>query len=122
MALIYNCRDLLKDKSDEFLLNPDIEPETAFNVYYPYDALEIEPGEILKIKWFSKESIEFVDIFLYRKSTQMYTISMRNLNNNEYTWHIPNDLHWSLHYSIKVQNHYNKEEFGFSDTFSIIER
>jgi hypothetical protein len=122
VILISACREFLNDKSDEFALSPNTEIENAINVYHPYDGFEIEPGETLTIKWQTKKEIDWVDIFLYRKSTQTLSIAVKKKNSNEYAWNIPSDLHWSLHYSIKVQNHYDDEDFDFSDTFSIIVR
>ena len=86
------------------------------------EPLEIKPGETLTITWQTNKEINWVYIFLYRKSTQELSIVVRKMSSNEYFWVIPPDLHWSLHYSIKIQNHYDNEEFGFSDTFSIIVR
>jgi hypothetical protein len=122
LIILFGCRELLKDKSDEFAIDPNVEDKAKFTVYHPYDGFEIEPGETLTIKWQTNKEINWVDIYLYRKSTQTLTIADKKKNSNEYAWDIPDELHWSLHYSIKIQNHYDDEEFSFSDTFSIIVR
>jgi len=122
LIILSGCRELLNEKSDEFAINPNVDYKANFIIYQPYDGFEIEPGEVLTIKWQTNKEINWVDIFLYRKSTQELSIVVRKKSSNEYVWVIPPDLHWSLHYSIKIQNHYDNEEFGFSDTFSIIVR
>ena len=120
LIILSGCRKLLK--TDEFAIDPNVENIAKFTVYHPYDGFEIEPGKTLTIKWQTNKEINWVDIFLYRKSAQELSIVVRKKNSNEYAWDIPPELHWSLHYSIKIQNHYDNEEFGFSDTFSIIIR
>ena len=125
MILVYQfsgCRNLLKDKTDDFLINPNLEHEGTFNIYFPHEGFEIEPGEILTIKWYSRPDVDYVDLYLFRKSTQTLTIELKKKNSGEYAWNIPTDLHWSLHYSIKIQDHYSPEIFGYSDSFSIIIR
>jgi len=120
LIILSGCRKLLE--TDEFAIDPNVDYKAKFTVYHPYDGFEIEPGETLTIKWQTNKEINWVDIFLYRKSAQELSIVVRKKNSNEYAWDIPHELHWSLHYSIKIQNHYDNEEFGFSDTFSIIIR
>jgi len=120
LIILSGCRKLLE--TDEFAIDPNVDYKAKFTVYHPYDGFEIEPGETLTIKWQTNKEINWVDIFLYRKSAQELSIAVRKKNSNEYAWVIPPELHWSLHYSIKIQNHYDNEEFGFSDTFSIIIR
>ncbi len=120
LIILSGCRKLLE--TDDFAIDPNVDYKAKFTVYHPYDGFEIEPGETLTIKWQTNKEINWVDIFLYRKSAQELSIVVRKKNSNEYAWVIPQELHWSLHYSIKIQNHYDNEEFGFSDTFSIIIR
>jgi hypothetical protein len=122
LIILSGCRESLTEKSDEFAVAPNLYYESKFKVYHPYDGFEIEPGKTLTIKWQTNKEIIWVDIFLYRKSAQELSIAVRKNNSNEYAWIIPNWFHWSHHYSIKIQNHYDDKEFGFSDTFSIIVR
>jgi len=122
LIILSGCRELLNEKSDEFAINPNVVYKAKFIIYHPYDGFEIEPGEILTIKWQTNKEINWVDIFLYRKSAQELSIEVGIMSSNEYVWVISPDLHWSLHYSIKIQNHYDNEKFSFSGTFSIIVR
>ncbi len=122
LIILSSCRESIIETSDEFATDPIVYYEGKIEVYHPYDGFEIGPGKTLKIKWQTNKAINWVDVFLYRKSAQELSIAVKKNNSNEYAWVIPNELHWSHHYSIKIQNHYDDEEFGFSDTFSIIVR
>jgi hypothetical protein len=117
--MLSGCRESLNEKSDDFAIAPNLYYESKFKVYHPYDGFEIEPGGTLTIKWQTNKEINWVDIFLYRKSAKILSIDVRKKNSNEYAWIIPHQLRWSLHYSIKIQNHYDDKEFGFSNTFTI---
>ena len=120
LIILSSCRESIIETSDEFAIDPNVYYEGKFEVYYPYDGFEIVPGKTLKIKWQTNKEIDWVDILLYRKSAQEFSIALREKNSNEYVWFIPNWFHQSHHYRIKIQNHYNDEEIGFSDSFSII--
>lgn len=120
LIILSGCRDLITETSNELVIGTEVNYKYQIDVYQPYDGFVIEPGKTLTIKWQTSKDIDLVNIFLYRKHVQVFSIAIREKNSNEYAWFIPNWFRQSKHYRIKIHNLYNDKEIGFSDTFSIV--
>lgn len=78
-----------------------------------------KPGTINSIRWASSASITKVNIELYRKTELREALATSIPNNGSLIWTISPDILKSVHYSIKISNADNQEQFSFSNTFSI---
>lgn len=78
-----------------------------------------KPGTINSIRWSSSASIAKVNIELYKKTELRETLAVSIPNNGSLIWTISPDILKSVHYSIKISNAENHEQFTFSNTFSI---
>jgi hypothetical protein len=103
-----------------FIANPpSTDTNIKFTILSPAKYSFWKPSEIMEIRWTVSGSVEKVDIQLFRKSAFQISL-INNLENiGSYKWHIPNNIDQSLHYHIKIINHFNPEEYKLSDSFAI---
>ena len=121
ISLFTGCRQLLGGANDPGFITTNFEPIEKIVVSSPVKGEIYEPGESIQIKWFSSFStISNIDIYLYRKSALKKTITHNLVNQRSYTWRIPDAIDNSVHYSLKVINSNNPEEFSFSGRFGIL--
>lgn len=119
-ALFSGCRQLIEGANDPGFITTDFEPSEKIVVSSPVRGENYQPGEIIQIKWLTSFStISNIDIYLYRKSALKKTIVKNLVNNGSYSWHIPDGIDNSIHYTIKVVNSSDENEFNFSERFSI---
>jgi hypothetical protein len=118
ITIFTGCRDIFGDAEQPgSIVQAPTEPSEII-VTSPTRGSIYEPGEILRINWFAN-SIQSVDIELYRKSEFQFVIS-DNLNNTGILdWQIPNDINLSNHYLLKIVNHNNPDSYQFSGRFGI---
>ncbi len=122
ILIIPGCRQANEEGSDVGTISPNFYHVEKISISQPKENEYFRPGETINIKWDLFSPIAVTDIFLYRKSQSQFAIILNNNNIGSYSWHIPNNIHHSLHYSIKVVNSSNYKEFDFSGSFSIIDK
>jgi len=121
ITLFTGCRQLLEGEKDPGFITTDIEPGEKIVVSSPVNGDIYEPGESAQISWVTSfSSISHVNIYLYRKSILKRTIVHNQFNQGSYTWHIPNVIDNSLHYTVKVEDYNNPEVFKYSGRFGIV--
>ena len=121
ILLLTGCRQLLEGSSDPGFITTDLEPVEKIIVSSPVRGDIYEPGESVQINWVTAfSSISYINIYLYRKSVLQRTIIHNHLNQGSYTWHIPNVIDNSIHYTVKVEDRYNPEVFNYSGRFGIV--
>ena len=99
-----------------------IEPPVTIeniNIIAPVKDATFEPGELIKVRWLSSESLSKVDVFLLRKNMVQQTLISNFDNRGTFGWRIPEDFDNSIHYSIKVANSSRETNYGQSGSFSI---
>ncbi|MEE9449128.1 MAG: Ser-Thr-rich GPI-anchored membrane family protein [Ignavibacteriaceae bacterium] len=116
--LLGGCRLLTGDNTEPISV---VEPVylNAFIITSPEKSSFWKPGDMMEIKWITSGSIDKVDIQLYRKSAFKKELENNLKNNGSFIWNIPNDIDHSLHYHIKIINHYNPDEYELSNGFAI---
>lgn len=118
ITLFIGCRDIFGDDDQpESIVQAPVEPSEII-VTSPTRGSIYEAGEIIKINWFAN-SIQSVDIELYRKSDFQFVISENLDNTGILDWQIPNDINLSNHYLVKIVNHNNSDSYQFSGRFGI---
>lgn len=120
LLIIPGCRQLNEEGSDIISISGYSVFDEKILISEPKGNELFRPGETINIKWLSLSTIAKADIFLYRKSQSQFAIVLNKSNTGSYLWHIPQNIRPSLHYSIKVVNSSNIEEFDFSGSFSIL--
>ncbi len=120
LLIIPGCRQLNEEGSDIGSISPNLYHVEKFIISQPEENDYFSPGETITIEWLTFSSIAKADIFLYRKSQSQFAIILNEKNTGSYSWEIPQNIHPSLHYSIKVVNSSNNREFNFSGSFSIL--
>ena len=97
------------------------DPETIenINIIAPVKDATFEPGDLVKVRWLSSESLSKVDVFLLRKNMVQQTLISNFDNRGTFGWRIPEDFDNSIHYSIKVINSSRETNYGQSGSFSI---
>jgi len=113
------CRDLINEASDLEITIVDPEPVESINILAPVKDAKFEPGDLIKVRWLSSESLSKVDIFLLRKNILKQTLASNYDNTETFGWRIPLDFDNSIHYSIKVVNSSRKTNYGKSGSFII---
>lgn len=99
-----------------------IEPPVTIeniNIIAPVKDATFEPGELIKVRWLSSESLSKVDVFLLRKNMVQQTLISNFDNRGTFGWRIPEDFDNSIHYSIKVVNSSRETNYGQSGSFII---
>ena len=99
-----------------------IEPPVTIeniNIIAPVKDATFEPGELIKVRWLSSESLSKVDVFLLRKNMVQQTLISNFDNRGTFGWRIPEDFDNSIHYSIKVVNSLRETNYGQSGSFII---
>ena len=121
ISLLTGCRQLLEGSNDPGFIQTDLEPVEKIVVSSPVKGDIYEPGESEQINWItSNSSISYIDIYLYRKSVLKRTLANSHVNQGSYTWHIPHEIDYSNHYTVKVVNSNNPEVFNYSGQFGIL--
>lgn len=114
----FGCRELFNDVE-----------QTVTTVQTPVEASKIiitspkqgsiwKPRDTMVVEWINN-SIERIDIRLYRKSVYQFTIDDDIKNIERFSWKIPDDINPSNHYILKIINHNNTDVFEFSARFGI---
>jgi len=99
-----------------------IEPPVTIeniNIIAPVKDATFEPGELIKVRWLSSESLSKVDVFLLRKNMVQQTLISNFDNRGTFGWQIPEEFDNSIHYSIKVVNSSRETNYGQSGSFII---
>jgi len=114
------CRESVNEASDLEITIKD-PPETIenINIIAPVKDATFEPGELIKVRWLSSESLSKVDVFLLRKNIVQQTLINNFDNRGTFGWRIPEEFDNSIHYSIKVVNSARETNYGQSGSFSI---
>ena len=120
LLILPGCRQLNEEGADIGFISSNLYHVEKFFISQPEENDYFNPGETISIKWLNFSSIAEVDIFLYKKNQSQFAIILNKKNTGSYLWHIPQNIRPSLHYSIKVVNSSNIEEFDFSGSFSIL--
>jgi hypothetical protein len=121
ISLLTGCRHLVEGENDAGFITTDLEPGEKIIVSSPVKGDVYEPGESVQINWVTSfSSISHINIYLYRKSVLQRTIAHNLVNQGSYTWHIPNLIDNSIHYTVKVVNSNNPEVFNYSGRFGIV--
>lgn len=96
-------------------------PETIenINIIAPVKDAVFKPGDLIKVRWLSSESLSKVDIFLLRKNIAKQTLVSNHTNSGTFGWRIPQEFDNSIHYSIKVVNSLRETNYGQSGSFII---
>jgi hypothetical protein len=89
------------------------------NIIAPVKDAIFEPGELIKVRWLSSETLANVDVFLLRKNIVQQTLISNHDNRGTFGWRIPEEFDNSIHYSIKVVNSSRETNYGQSRSFSI---
>jgi len=113
------CRESVNEAPDiEITI---IEPPTIENIdiIAPVNNAIFEPGDLIKVRWLSSESLSKVDVFLLRENMLKQTLISNQDNRETFGWWIPEDFDHSDNYSIKVVNSSHETNYGQSGSFSI---
>jgi hypothetical protein len=115
------CRESLVSEAPEIGVIINDPPVTIENIdiIAPVKDAKFEPGELIKVRWLSSESLANVDVFLLRKNIVRQTLISNHDNRGTFGWRIPEDFDNSIHYSIKVVNSSQEKNYGQSESFSI---
>jgi len=121
MISVFACRES-NDGNANPVLTPGEKDETGFlAVNSPAEGAIYYTGDVLTIKWQSYGPVKGVNIFLFKKTELRATIVENIENYGIYIWQIPEGTRDSHHYLIKVVNSENRDEFKFSESFSIFD-
>ena len=122
-SLFTGCRQLLGGANDPGFITTDFEPVEKFIVISPVRGDIYAPGDMIEIMWLTSfSSVSKINVLLYRKSALQRTIIEDHQNVGNYFWQIPDAIDNSIHYSIKVVNSNNPEEFNSSGRVGIINK
>ena len=118
VTVLPGCRQIFGDgeQPDSILQIPDEASEII--VTSPTHGSIWKLGDTIKIKWLAN-SINSLDLELYRKSEFQIIISENVENSGGYSWKIPDNINLSNHYLIKIINHNNPDTYQFSGRFGI---
>lgn len=61
----------------------------------------------------------FVNLYLYKGGTYIYTIIRSTTNDHCFKWRIPDDLPAGSNYKLKVENASDLTNYGFSTHFTV---
>ena len=119
--LYTGCRESLVNEEPGSEITIKDPPETIenINIIAPVKDATFEPGELIKVRWLSSESLSKVDVFLLRKNMVQQTLISNFDNGGTFGWQIPEEFDNSIHYSIKVVNSMRETNYGQSGSFSI---
>jgi hypothetical protein len=114
------CRDSVNEAPELRITIVD-PPKTIenINILAPVKDAKFEPGDLIKVRWLSSESLSKVDVFLLRKNIIKQTLTSNYDNAGTFGWRIPLDFDNSIHYSIKVVNSSRETNYGQSGSFTI---
>jgi len=73
----------------------------------------------MSVRWITSGLMEKVDIELYRKSAFQFKLAEGKVNDGLFYWQIPGTINLSLHYRIKIVNHYKVSEYNICRSFQI---
>ena len=119
---IFACRESTDGNANPVLTSGEKDEMGFLVVNLPIEGDIYYTGDVLTINWQSYGPLKGVNIFLFKKTELRATIVNNIENYGKYIWQIPEDTRDSHHYLIKVVNSENREEFKFSDNFSIFNR
>ncbi|MGE5456999.1 MAG: GPI anchored serine-threonine rich family protein [Methanococcaceae archaeon] len=122
IALTCGCRKIFDSGTspDNSKTYKEEKPIIYIAVTSPLEGEKFIPGTQLPIKWNSSPVLANVNIELYKKSDYIMTIVQGNANDGAVLWTIPSDIRPSVHYKIKISNSNDENDFGYSNTFSIL--
>lgn len=116
MLALVSCRqsggDLLADNGIRYAILLDIYSPKVQDIF--------NPGDKVSIRWRVLSEMKKVDIFLYKKSDYILTITQSLSNKGEFIWTIPPDIEQSHHYKIKIVNDKDPSQYNFSEVFYIL--
>lgn len=114
------CRESINEAPDlEITIKDPPATIEKINVIAPVKDATFEPGELIKVRWLSSESLSKVDVFLLRKNMVQQTLISNFDNRGTFGWLIPEEFDNSIHYSIKVVNSSRETNYGQSGSFII---
>ena len=113
------CRDSVNEAPEIEVTIKDTETIQNINILAPVKDALFEPGDLIKVRWLSSESLSKVDVFLLRKNIVRQTLVTNHTNSGTFGWRIPLEFDNSIHYSIKVVNSSRETNYGQSESFSI---
>ena len=113
------CRESVNEAPEIGITIKDPEIIENINIIAPVKDAIFEPGDLIKVRWLSSESLSKVDVFLLRKNMVQQSLVSNHKNTGTFGWRIPSDLDNSIHYSIKVVNSSRETNYGQSGSFSI---
>jgi len=113
------CRESVNEAPELGITIKDPETIENINIIAPVKDAIFEPGDLIKVRWSSSESLSKVDVFLLRKNMVQQTLVSNQRNSGTFGWRIPEEFDNSIHYSIKVVNSSRETNYGQSGSFSI---
>ncbi len=113
------CRESVNEAPELGITIKDPETIENINILAPVKDAVFEPGDLIKVRWLSSESLSKVDVFLLRKNMEQQALVSNHRNSGTFGWRIPEEFDNSIHYSIKVVNSSRKTNYGQSGSFSI---
>ncbi|MCK5759734.1 MAG: hypothetical protein KAH33_00470, partial [Candidatus Delongbacteria bacterium] len=93
--------------------------QRLLDVTYPNGGEIFELGDIVNITWDDNLTAERVDIDLYENEVLLQSIVANTINDNDYSWTIPNDLALSARYNIMITSATSDIYDGCDAYFSI---
>lgn len=108
LIYLYNCN---------FYYDPF--PSNSIEIYTPSDGSEVKAGNIIRIKWDSRDTGDYLKIELFKNNTFIRMIDDSVFNGNEYYWNPSTELIHSNHYQIKITDISNPNIYAYSGKFLI---
>ncbi|MFX1512200.1 MAG: Ser-Thr-rich GPI-anchored membrane family protein [Promethearchaeota archaeon] len=106
--------------SDYFEISDSSIP-SPIKVIYPSNSTTWEAGTIRTIEWTTNESIDYVDIWLYKGADEFRYIDLEVRNIDSYDWGIPSDIEAGTDYRLGIYNSNDTKIWGLTDYFEIKE-
>lgn len=120
-AVAFNSCRTDSDISNPNSVGTEIEyVNSVFKIISPSVGEIWKPGTTNTIKWNKSDGVEFVNVYLYKKSEQREVLA-QNLRSTSLTWSIPANIPQSHHYRIKVEDAKQEQFNTVSGDFFILE-
>ncbi|MFW5800302.1 MAG: Ser-Thr-rich GPI-anchored membrane family protein, partial [Spirochaetota bacterium] len=103
------------------LCNPD-NGDAPLSIISPEASDEWEILGTYEIKWKGIESVEKVDIELWKNTEKMYTLANDKNNDGTYEWKVPENTIIADDYKIKIISQNDESVTADSNAFSIVRR
>ena len=116
LFIFLSCREQLTDN----YVTPMEYKQIEYEIISPQFGDNWDIGSLYTIQWTPIYGIDYVKIFLYKKTEFIQVVSERTPNSGKYSWLIPELSYRSHHFILKIINPANNNTVMESANFFIL--